>query len=111
MRRAKAKLLLAALMLTMVAAPAAAQPRVGEVGMFLIRGGTVITVAGQQIENASVLIQDGRIAAVGTNVTAPADATVIDATGKFVYPGMIDSYTPLGLTEVGGINTMNLRSE
>ncbi|MGH7506315.1 MAG: amidohydrolase family protein [Longimicrobiales bacterium] len=111
MRRAKAKLLLAALMLTMVAAPAAAQPRVGEVGTFLIRGGTVITVAGQQIENASVLLQDGRIAGVGTNVTAPADATVIDATGKFVYPGMIDSYTPLGLTEVGGINTMNLRSE
>jgi imidazolonepropionase-like amidohydrolase len=93
------------------AAPANAQPTVGEAGTFLIRGGTVVPVAGERLENASVLIRDGRIAEVGTNVSAPADAIVIDATGKFVYPGLIDSYTPLGLSEIGGINTMNLRSE
>ena len=91
--------------------PLHAQPRVGADGSFLIRGGTVVTGTGQRIQNGSVLIQDGKIAAVGATVQAPADATVIDATGKFVYPGMIDSYTPLGLSEIGGINTMNLRSE
>jgi imidazolonepropionase-like amidohydrolase len=93
------------------AVPVAAQPTVGEAGTFLIRGGTVVTVSGQTLPNASVLIQDGRIAAVGQNVTAPAGAVTIDATGKFVYPGLFDGYTPLGLSEIGGIATMNLRSE
>jgi imidazolonepropionase-like amidohydrolase len=58
-----------------------------------------------------VLIQDGRIAAVGASVNAPAGATTIDATGKFIYPGMWDAFTPIGLAEIGGIATMNLRSE
>src|SRR5690606_32616628 len=91
--------------------PAAAQIGVGPGDVFLIRGGTVVVTPGQVLQNASVLIRDGRIAEVGTNVQAPANAQVIDATGKFVYPGMIDAYTPLGLVEIGGIATMNLRSE
>jgi imidazolonepropionase-like amidohydrolase len=92
-------------------APVHAQRAVGEDGTFLIRGATVVTGTGQRMQNASVLIRNGEIAEVGSNVTAPAGATVIDATGKFVYPGMIDSFTPIGLTEVGGIATMNLTSE
>lgn len=90
---------------------AQAQPRVGQGGAFVIRGGTVVTGTGQRLENASVVIQDGRITAVGTNAQAPAGATVIDASGQLVYPGLIDSYTPLGLSEIGGIGTMNLTSE
>lgn len=101
----------AALALAVLAPPAWAQPRVGEEGVFLIRGGTVVTGTGQRIENGAVVLRDGRIAEVGTNVQAPAGAITVDATGKFVYPGMMDAYTPLGLTEIGGINTMNLRSE
>ena len=102
----------AALALLMLGAPSAqAQPRVGEGGTFAIRGGTVVTGTGQRIENGTVVIEDGRITAVGANVQAPAGATVIDASGRFVYPGMIDAYTPLGLSEIGGISTMNLRSE
>lgn len=102
---------LASVLLALAAAPAGAQTQMGEDGTFLIRGGTVVTVSGQRLENAHVLVQDGRIAAVGANVTAPAGATMIDATGKFVYPGMFDGYTPMGLAEVGGIATMNMRSE
>jgi imidazolonepropionase-like amidohydrolase len=83
----------------------------GVEGTYLIRGATVVTGTGQRIANGSVLIQDGRIAGVGTNVQAPANATVIDANGMFVYPGMIDSYTSMGLTEIGGINPMTMRSE
>jgi imidazolonepropionase-like amidohydrolase len=94
-----------------VATPVRAQPQIGEEGTFLIRGGTIVTGTGERIENGSILIQDGRIAAVGANVQAPAEATMVDAAGRFVYPGMIDAYTPLGLSEIGGINTMNLRSE
>jgi imidazolonepropionase-like amidohydrolase len=68
---------------------------------YVIRGGTVVPVVGAQIPNGTVVIQNGKIQAVGANVQAPQGATVIDATGLFVYPGMIDSGTELGLTEIG----------
>ena len=70
-----------------------------------ITGGTVYPVSGPKLERATVLIQNGRIAAVGTNVTIPADATRIDAAGKWVTPGFIDGGTQMGLveiTQVGG---------
>jgi imidazolonepropionase-like amidohydrolase len=66
-----------------------------------ITGGRVYTVSGAPIENGTVLIRDGRIAQVGTNVAIPADARRIDATGKWVTPGLINSSTQLGLVEVG----------
>ncbi|MGH7675677.1 MAG: amidohydrolase family protein [Gemmatimonadales bacterium] len=66
-----------------------------------ITGGTVYPVSGPKIGNATVLIRDGRIAAVGTSVTVPADAVRIDATGKWVTPGLIDGATEMGLTEIG----------
>ncbi|MBI2615142.1 MAG: amidohydrolase [Gemmatimonadetes bacterium] len=59
----------------------------------LIKNATVMTVTNGTLKNASVLVRDGKIAAVGTNVTAPADATVIDATGKFLTPGIIDAHS------------------
>src|SRR6185436_5913763 len=48
-------------------------------------------------------VQNGRIASIGANLPISSDATVIDASGMFVYPGLIDSGTRLGLTEVGGV--------
>ena len=72
-------------------------------GTYIIRGGTVVPVVGAKIPNGSVVISGGRIQAVGANVQAPQGATVIDATGLFVYPGMIDSGTELGLTEIGSV--------
>ena len=70
---------------------------------YVIRGGTVVPVVGARIPNGTVLISGGKIQAVGANVQAPQGATVIDATGLFVYPGMIDSGTELGLTEIGSV--------
>ena len=56
------------------------------------------------IKEGTVLIRDGRIAAVGTEVVIPEDATVIDAQGKVVTPGLMDPTTALGLVEVGAVD-------
>ena len=66
-----------------------------------ITGGTVYPVAGPKIANGTVVIRDGRIAAVGARVPVPAGARIIDARGKIVTPGLINAYTQLGLAEVG----------
>ena len=68
-----------------------------------ITGGTVYPVSGPRIENGTVLIRDGRIVAVGQNVSVPADAQRIDATGKWVTPGLINAATQLGLVEIGAV--------
>ena len=72
-----------------------------------IEGGTVYTAAGAPIPGGTVLIQNGRIAAVGTNVAVPAGARRIDARGKWVTPGLFESGTAMGLTEVSQIQETN----
>ena len=72
-------------------------------GTYVIRGGTVVPVVGARIPNGTVVISGGKIQAVGASVPSPQGATIIDATGMFVYPGMIDSGTELGLTEIGSV--------
>jgi imidazolonepropionase-like amidohydrolase len=69
-------------------------------GTFAIRNARIVTVSGADIENGTVVIRDGKIAAVGANVTVPAGAQTIDGTGLSVYPGMIDAGTNMGLVEV-----------
>ncbi len=72
-----------------------------------ITGGTAYPVSGPKIENATVLIRDGRIAAVGTNVAVPAGAIRIDASGKWVTPGLIDGAGQMGLREIGAVQNTN----
>jgi imidazolonepropionase-like amidohydrolase len=69
----------------------------------LIKNATILTAAGPRIVGGSVLMQGGKIVAVGTNVTAPADAVVIDGTGKFVTPGLIDTHSHLGVYSAPGV--------
>jgi imidazolonepropionase-like amidohydrolase len=69
----------------------------------LIRNATVMTAAGPTIERGSVLLRDGKVAEVGTNITAPSDAVVIDANGKFVTPGIIDIHSHLGVYAAPGL--------
>ncbi len=66
---------------------------------YAITNARVVTVAGPTIERGTVVIRDGLIAAVGPNVSAPADARVIDGTGLTVYPGLIDANTTLGVPQ------------
>jgi imidazolonepropionase-like amidohydrolase len=86
----------AALAALIVAMPAGAQT-------IAITGGKVYPVSSAPIENATVLIRDGKVVAVGSNVSIPADAQRIDATGKWVTPGLINAGTQLGLVEVGQV--------
>jgi imidazolonepropionase-like amidohydrolase len=68
-----------------------------------IVGGTILTVGPQgTIENGTVLIRDGKIAAVGRDVARPVDATVIDAAGRYVTPGIIDAHSHTAIEE--GVN-------
>jgi imidazolonepropionase-like amidohydrolase len=63
----------------------------------VIRNATILTAAGPVIERGSVLLQNGKIAAVGQTVNAPADALSIDAGGKWMTPGIIDTHSHLGV--------------
>ena len=69
----------------------------------VIRNATIVPVTGPRIQNGAIVLRGGQIEAVGANVSAPADARVIDGTGLLVYPGMIDAGTQLGLTEIGSV--------
>jgi len=71
---------------------------------YAIRNAKIVTVSGATIERGTVVIKDGKIAAVGANVGVPGNAKVIDAHGLSVYPGLIDSNTTLGLVEVSAVN-------
>ena len=81
--------------------PTTQQGITGGRGIYVIRNAHIVTVSGPDIENGSVVIRDGKIEAVGTNVTVPRGAQEIDARGLSVYPGMIDAGTAMGLVEVG----------
>src|SRR5262245_16098634 len=70
---------------------------------YMIRNTRIVTVSGATIPNGNILIQEGKIAAVGPNIPAPKGATVIDGKGLTAYPGMIDPHTSIGLTEVGSV--------
>lgn len=77
----------------------------------LIEGVTVHVIDGPVIENAKVLFEAGRIVAVGTNVVAPKNTVVIDASGQHVYPGLIESVTDIGLREISAVDATDDRTE
>ncbi len=99
--------------LTVTLLPAAARPAsaVAQDQTFAIVGGTVHTLAGPSMPNATVLLQNGRITAVGSNVSTPAGAEVIDASGLQVYPGMFNAFSSLGLQEINSVAVTNDLSE
>jgi imidazolonepropionase-like amidohydrolase len=63
--------------------------------MLVIKGGTVVPVVGKIIENGVVVIENGKIKSVGKTARIPEGAQVIDASGKWVTPGLIDAHTHL----------------
>lgn len=82
--------------LTLGALPARAQT-------IAITGGKVYPVSGPALENGTVIIRDGKIVAVGRDIAIPSGAQRVDATGKWVTPGLVNAATQLGVVEVGAV--------
>ncbi|MHC4541813.1 MAG: amidohydrolase family protein, partial [Planctomycetota bacterium] len=73
--------------------------------------GTVHPVSGEPVEAAAIVIDAGKIVEIGTDVEIPSDAIVMDLKGKHVYPGLIESHSNLGLTEIGAVDVTNDTTE
>ncbi len=76
------------------------QNKTGKAGTFAIVGARIVPVSGPTIESGTVVIQNGKIAAVGAGAAVPSGAERIDGKGLTVFPGMIDAGTNLGLVEI-----------
>lgn len=79
--------------------------------VYAITNARIVPITGPVIERGTVVIKDGKIAAVGKSVSIPGGAHVINAQGMWVYPGMVDSGTTIGLTEVGAVAATNDSTE
>jgi imidazolonepropionase-like amidohydrolase len=100
------KALIASLSFVVVLAATAAPADSG--GSFLLKNVTVHPVSGPKLDNASVLVVDGRIVEVGTKIAAPkTKVKVIDGKGLDVWPGMINSGSTVGMSEIGSIRESN----
>ncbi|RMH16023.1 MAG: hypothetical protein D6701_09395, partial [Gemmatimonadetes bacterium] len=73
-----------------------------EADTWFITGATILTGTGERIENGQIVVRDGRIADIGTGLSAPRGAQVIDATGQWIIPGIIDAHSHIA--GEGGIN-------
>lgn len=88
--------------LAVIAAPLiAALPE--DAHIIAITNARIVPVVGPEIPRGTILVEGGRIAAIGADVARPAGARVVDATGLWAYPGMIDGYSSLGLVEISAI--------
>jgi imidazolonepropionase-like amidohydrolase len=70
---------------------------------YAITHAKIFTLAGPPIDDGTVIIKDGKIAAIGEGISVPSDAKVIDAKGLQVYPGLFDSITQMGLSEISAV--------
>lgn len=80
-----------------------AQSPKAKTGVFALTNATIETITKGTITNGTLIIRNGKIEALGTGIAAPAGATVIDCKGQFIYPGMIDGGSRIGLYEIGQI--------
>jgi imidazolonepropionase-like amidohydrolase len=103
MKRTNVLFLVSLILCSSIALASDAVPAAKQKKPIALIGGTVHTVSGAVLENATILFDKGKIIAVGTSVTIPADAERIDVTGKHIYPGLIDSRSNMGLTEIGSV--------
>jgi len=88
----------------------AQQPAPKPAGPTLIKNATILTVTKGTLENTDLLLQNGKIAQIGKNLSAPAGAQVIDATGKYVMPGIIDphSHTMIDAVNEGSLSVTSM---
>ncbi|MCY3611126.1 MAG: amidohydrolase family protein [Gemmatimonadetes bacterium] len=72
-----------------------------------LTGATIHTVTSGVIENGTILLENGLITAIGADVEIPAGTRVVDATGKHIYPGLIDAFSTVGIAEIGAVGVSN----
>ena len=72
-----------------------------------LQGATIHTVTNGVIENGTIVFANGVITAVGADVTIPSGARIVDVSGKHIYPGLIDAYTTVGISEIGAVGMSN----
>lgn len=73
----------------------------------VLRGATIHTVTNGVIQNGTIVLNNGKITAIGTNVPVPPGARIVDVTGKHIYPGLIDAYSTVGIEEIGSVDVSN----
>lgn len=69
-----------------------------------LTGATIHTVTAGVIENGTILFENGVITAVGADIEVPDGARVVDVSGKHIYPGLIDAYSTVGISEIGAVD-------
>jgi imidazolonepropionase-like amidohydrolase len=72
-----------------------------------LRGATIHTVTNGVIQNGTIIFEKGKITAVGANIAIPAGTKIVDVTGKHIYPGLIDAYSTVGISEIGAVDMSN----
>jgi imidazolonepropionase-like amidohydrolase len=109
MRHALTLLVLLAISASALAAPEV--PGKPQERPIALVGATVHTVSGAEVENATLLFDQGRIVAIDQKLKLPANAEVIDVTGKHVYPTLIDPFTNVGLVEIEAVRATRDQAE
>lgn len=90
------KILINILILLIISSGISAQ----EMGSILIKNGTVLTITNGILENTDVLVQNGKIKQIGQNLSVGSDINVVDASGQYVMPGIIDAHSHIGIDAV-----------
>src|SRR5688572_3098159 len=72
-----------------------------------LRGATIHTVTQGVITNGTIIFEKGKITAVGANIAIPPGTKIVDVTGKHIYPGLIDAYSTVGISEIGAVDMSN----
>ena len=98
-------LCIAATALSCLAANAQAPQTAAAVSTYAITHARIVTLSGAPIDDGTLIIKDGKIAAVGANVEVPAGARVIEGKGLQVYPGLFDAVTQMGLSEISAVSS------
>ncbi len=102
-----ARSLFAALMLATAAAAQVTIPVPPQSQTVVLKGATLHTVTKGTIPNGMIVLDAGKIRAIGADVPVPPGARVVDVTGKHIYPGLIDAYSTVGISEIGAVDVSN----
>jgi len=87
-------------------------PAPKQAGPIVVKGADIHTLTGNVIENGQILFENGVITEIGQSINYPDNTVIVEADGKYIYPGLIDSYSQMGLYEIGAVDmTVDLNEQ